>query len=439
MFGRIFSRNKSIASTLPVSQRQLKAKLLPVMVGLLSVLYILTGFRGWLVFLIGMAGVWLIAIIWVLALQRGLSIERTINLPWAQVGDSVPEEIVLRNKSRIPALWVEIVDESESLPDPVRLVTDVEGRTSRRRHPIHQFKRRGLYHLGPTRLQTGDPFGIYSLILRDNQANNILITPPQIALPWLHITPGSRAGDRQLRHQALEREISDTGVREYVPGDSLRRIHWRVSAHFDALIVRQLESTQSGDWLIFVDLEASTQFGTENESTLELSIVIAASLVSRGLKEHHRVGLAFIGPELVWLEPRTGSAHLWQMLRSLSMAGPGDHSLAQLLGLRHPGQNVSLIVITPSTDTSWLPVAGRGLRSAGLTTLLVDPGDFGGCKDQNQVTTDLIRRGFPFTRISGDLLNLSYTSYSQRNPKHPGNMDSQRYLGDRNSTWQKMD
>jgi uncharacterized protein (DUF58 family) len=154
MLDRIFARNKSAAKTLPVSERQFKAKLMPVMVGLVGVLYILTGFRGWLVFLIGMVGVWLIAIIWVSALQRGLSIERKLHLPWAQVGDSVPEEIILKNRSRLPTLWVEIVDESESLPDPVRLVTDVEARTSRRRHPIHRFKRRGLYNLGPTRLQT---------------------------------------------------------------------------------------------------------------------------------------------------------------------------------------------------------------------------------------------------------------------------------------------
>ena len=120
----------------------------------------------------------------------------------------------------------------------------------------------GLYNLGPTRLQTGDPFGIYSLTLRDCQSNSILITPPQLALPWLRIAPGGRAGDRQLRHQNLEREISDAGVREYASGDSLRRIHWRVSAHFDSLIVRQLKSARSGDWWIFVDLETSAQSGT---------------------------------------------------------------------------------------------------------------------------------------------------------------------------------
>jgi hypothetical protein len=125
MFARIFPRKKPVVETIPASNIQLRARLLPVMVGTVGLLYFLTGFRGWLVFLIGLSGVWLFAITWVFALQRGLSIERKIHLPWAHVGDSIPEEIILKNTSRMPALWVEIIDESDSIADPIRLVTDV--------------------------------------------------------------------------------------------------------------------------------------------------------------------------------------------------------------------------------------------------------------------------------------------------------------------------
>jgi uncharacterized protein (DUF58 family) len=275
--------------------------------------------------------------------------------------------------------------------------------------------------------------------LRDSHSSSILITPPQLALPWLRITPRGRAGDQQLRHQALEREISDAGVREYASGDSLRRIHWRVSAHLDGLVVRQFESARSGDWWIFVDLDASAQRGTGAETTLELLIVLAASLVSRGLKEHHRVGLAFVGPRLVWLKPQSGPVHLWRMLRALSMAAPGDHSLAQLMGLKHPSQNARQIVITPSTDPSWIAVAGSGLKGGELTTLLVDPHEFGGSANQDLVATTLARRRIPYTRIPGTLLGEAYASAGRGGHKYPGNLVSQRYLESRSSTWQSMD
>jgi uncharacterized protein (DUF58 family) len=320
------------------SERQLNVRLLPIIVGVLAILYCLTGYRGWLVFLIGTAGVWLLAFLWVYSLEKGLSIERKIHLAWASVGDSVPEQFIVINKSRFPAIWIEIMDETDTRVAPIRLVSDVGPHTTRRRHPSHLFERRGLYTLGPTRLRTGDPFGIYSLTLHDQHSSTILVTPPQLPLTQLRIAPGGWAGDRQRRRSALVREISDVGVRNYVPGDSLRQIHWRASAHNDTLIVRQLEAATSEDWWIFVDLDAAVQVGTEQDSTLELSIVLAASLVTRGLREHRRVGLGMVGQKLTWLAPHSGPAHRWRILRALAMAEMGQHSLESLMALGRPRQ-----------------------------------------------------------------------------------------------------
>jgi hypothetical protein len=127
------------------------------------------------------------------------------------------------------------------------------------------------------------------------------------------------------------------------------------------------------------------------------------------------------------------------MLRALSMAAPGDHSLAQLMGLKHPSQNARQIVITPSTDPSWIAVAGSGLKGGELTTLLVDPHEFGGSANQDLVATTLARRRIPYTRIPGTLLGEAYASAGRGGHKYPGNLVSQRYLESRSSTWQSMD
>ncbi len=391
-------------------ERRLNARLLPVFVGILTILYGLTGYRGWLVFFLGTGGVWLLAFLWVYSLERGLSIQRKIHFAWATVGDSVPEQLIVINNSRFPAIWVEITDEADTPVDPFRLVSDVEPRNTRRRHPSHLFTRRGLYTLGPTRLRTGDPFGIYSLTLHDPHFSTILITPPQLPLTRLRIAPGGWAGDRQRRRSALIREISDVGVRDYVPGDSLKQIHWHASAHNDTLIVRQLEAATSEDWWIFVDLYAAAQSGIGQDSTLELSIVLAASLLARGLKEHRRVGLSTVGPKLTWLEPRSGTTHHWRILRALAMAETGDQPLEDLLGLGRPGQTATLIVITPSTNPAWVAAAGRRRHDNRMTALMINPGDFGGHRDQRKVVSALARSSIPFTFIPRSLLTEAYPS-----------------------------
>jgi uncharacterized protein (DUF58 family) len=458
----------------PIVERHLNTHLLPILVGIFAILYILTGYRGWLVFSIGCAGAWILAALWVRSLQRNLSIERSIHLAWATVGDSLHEQLKVINKSRLPAIWVEIIDASATLASPLRLVMDVAPRASRRRYPSHIFRQRGLYTLGPTLLRTGDPLGIYTLTLHHQHASTILVTPPVLPLAQLKIPPGGRAGDQRRQRWDLEREISDAGVRDYAPGDSLRRIHWRASAHNDALMVKQLEAATSGDWWIFVDLDSSVQAGSGLENTLELSIVLAASLAARGLKERRRVGLVLAGPKLVWLEPRQGPAHHWRILQALSMAGPGSRRFADLLAVGRPDRAATVIFITPATDTAWVAAAGRR-RAGSKLALLIDPVEFGGITGgitggtvggnadgiavggQGKATATLTRSGIPYIHVPGSLLHEAYSSTSRQAPKSPGEAEagkrylkqSQRHFGleddpqarsnQERQTWQRMD
>jgi len=434
-------KDKHLKGSAHKSEWQLNVRLLPVFVVLLTLLYSLTRYRGWLVFLIGTAGLWLLALLWVYSLERGLSIERKIHLAWANVGDSVPEQLMVVNKSRFPTVWVEITDETNTQVAPIRLVTDVGPRITRRRHPNHLFKRRGVYTLGPTRLRTGDPFGIYSLSLYDHHSSTILVTPPQLPLTQLRIAPGGWAGDHQRRHSALVREISDAGVRNYLPGDSLRQIHWHASAHNDTLIVRQLEAATSEDWWIFVDLDATAQAGTDQDSTLELSIVLAASLVTRGLKEHRRIGLAMVGSKLTWLEPRSDPAHRWRILRALAMAEAGNRSLADLmtLGQGRAAQTATLIVITPTTNPAWVATVGLRNHENRMITLLVNPSDFGSHRGQGKVVNALAQSRIPFVSIPGSLLQEAYPSLHWDDKKSSGGFQTRkRYLQQGKNTWQQM-
>ena len=414
--------------------------MVPILAGLFAILYGLTDFRGWLILFLGTFGAWMLALLWIRSLLRNLDIQRNIHLAWATVGESVHEQLKVINNSWLPALWVEIVDSSASLEAPVRLVSDVASHSTRTRQPSHLFKRRGLYTLGPTRLRTGDPFGIYTLTIFDQHSSSILITPPILPLSRLRIALGGRAGDERHRGGVIPRNISDAGVRNYIPGDSLRRIHWRATAHVDSLIVRQLEAATSSDWWIIVDLEAATQVGSGLDSTMELSIVLAASLAIRGFKEHRRVGLVLAGPKLVWLEPRADSIQSWRILRALAMAEAGSYPLHDLLKIGRPSQIATLILITPTTEPGWVAWAGRNHRGSNTTALLVDPTDFGDSGDQGQVFTALTHYGIPYARIPRLMLEEAYSPLGRQNQKQNYGIESgKRYLQQERTAWQSLD
>ena len=421
------------------SKRRLNVRSLPIIVGGFALLYGLTGYRGWLIFLIGTAGVWLLAAIWVFSLERGLKVERKIHLAWASVGDSVPEELKLTNTSWLPALWVELSDSTVSLARPLKIVSDVEGRFTRTRHFNHLFNHRGLYTLGPTRLRTGDPFGIYSLTLNHQHTDTILVTPPMIPLEQLRIPSGGWAGDQTRQRAGLEREISEAGTRPYLPGDSLKRIHWSASAHQDRLIVRRLDPAASQDYWVYVDLEQSAQAGAGRESTLELAIVLAASVTMRAIRERRRVGLVLAGPNLVRLAPRSDPTHIWQIFRALATAQTGQRSLAELLSLSRSSQAAAILLITPFIDPAW--VAKLGAREAGkhVRVLWINPAEFGGRANQDQALASLSRVGIPFQRMPKSLLDQAYASRGRTAPPWLAPAETgNRFVRQRETTWQSM-
>jgi uncharacterized protein (DUF58 family) len=331
------------------------------------------------------------------------------------------------------------VDETESLDTPIRLVSDVEPNASRRRQSVHLFNQRGFYTLGPTRLRTSDPFGIYTLTLRDMHSSSVLVMPPQLPLTQLKLAPGGWAGDRHRRRGIIEREFSEIGVRNYLPGDSLRRIHWHASAHGDSLMVRQLEAATSDDWMIFVDLDAAVQLGAGKDLTLELVIVVAASLAMRGWKERRRVGLALVGPELVWLEPRSDPAQRWRIQRALAMAKEGHRSLGELISLAGPTQTTTSIVITPTTDPAWVAASRSHYGGNSMMALLVDPTEFGNKADQNTLVSALARNGISLARMPRSLLEEAYPISVQGDLEPLTGIETgKRYSQHKKELWQSM-
>jgi uncharacterized protein (DUF58 family) len=362
-----------------VAALRLNSRLLPLLVAGLLALQILAPYHGWRFLLVGAAGAWLVSFLWARSLARGLRLQREMRFGWAQVGDRLEERFTLDNRSPLPALWVEVRDHS-SLPGySVSRVTGVGAGGSTRWTTDGVCGRRGLFHLGPTTIHTGDPLGIYSVTIQHPARADLLVTPPIVPLPPVQVALGGRSGEGRPRPDAPERTVSAAAVRQYAPGDSLRWVHWRTSARRDELFVRLFEGDPTGDWWIVLDVNAQTLFGKGQDSTEEHSIILAASLADRGLRLGRPVGLVINGEAMEWLPPQSGEGQRWNILRSLARAAPGQRSLGELLaGLRRSiSKGASLVVITADTRSVWLeglmPLLWRGAMP---TVVLLDPDSF---------------------------------------------------------------
>ncbi len=395
------------AHTPPTIKIQFRSFLIPaITIGTLG-FQIFSPFKGWMILLTGFGGAWLLSYLWVRSLARGLHLVREMRFGWAQVGDSIQERFTLRNRGWAPALWIMIIDHSDM---PGYKISSVIGVGSgERRHWFSRGScgRRGLFTLGPTSLESGDAFGIYRVRLDYKASFTMLVVPPVVHLPSIEIAPGGRAGEGRRFHRALEQTISAGSVREYIPGDDMRRLHWATTARRGEPYMRVFEHTPASDWWIVLDMDKNVQTGEDQNATDEHGVVLAASLASQGMRLGKAVGLVMHGQKLTWLRPSFGDLHRWEMLRALAHVRRGETPLATLLERTRGalGQRTSLILITPSLDTTWLRAMGLLLRRDIIpTVLLLDPNSFGGEGDASFVEQMLAKQGVTFYRIRADML-----------------------------------
>lgn len=351
----------------------------------LLVIHLLNPSPIWVLLVVTLLGVYAAAYFWVRKQAGTFRLERKRRGSMLVAGDSLQEEFVLHNEGPLPLLWLEFDDDSY-LPgyNPSQVVgCGANQKYSWRAEAT--CEKRGVFRLGPDRLSSGDPFGLFRVEVQGRHSEALLVYPRVAQLPPMELPRGALVG-RDRRRRPLAGDDRSPVVRGYHPGDSLRHIHWPSTAHRGELMVSEVEAEPSGDLWIVLDLNGAVHRGSGVNSTLEYAVVLAASLTAELLSGGDRravgllaAGVGPSGPLSVTVPPLPGKGHLWQILAALAPAQAGDTPLDGLL--RHNrellGRGQTLVVITPdltATAADWTAELLH-LRRAGVagSAILVSP------------------------------------------------------------------
>ena len=323
-----------------------------------------------------------VSYLWSRLAADNLVVERASPEGQFQVGDAFEESFVIQNRSWIPVPLIEMTDFS-NLPgyNPGR-VFSLKGRRARRWTSRGRFKQRGLFTFGPVELRYGDPFGLFTRTLRIAGSQSVVVYPVVRPVGGLDALAPSTAGDEQLRGRVLDIPPNATTIREYVPTDSVKRIHWASSARLGRLMSRSFETREGGDAWIVLDLQASVHAGEAPESTLEYAMSLAASITDAALRRGSAIGLVGNDSHLSVIEAARGDQQRKKLFEHFTLAqADGTVSLATLLtSQRQQWQHRGgLVVITPSADEHWLEaLLDLGVRGHRSLVVYLDPRGFGG-------------------------------------------------------------
>jgi uncharacterized protein (DUF58 family) len=299
-----------------------------------------------------------------------------------QEGNDFEERITVVNRGWFTKLWLEVEDPSDLPGHTARRVISLGPRARRNWRSATPCTRRGLYTVGPVRVTAGDLFGLFRRSLSFGEPKHVLVYPRAVELPNFTVPAALLPGEGRFRRPTHYITPNASGVREYEPGDSLNRFHWRSTARTGELMVKLFELDPASDIWVVLDLERGVQAGEGDDGTEEHAVRIAASIARFFLLANRSVGFLTYGRRFHVEEPDRGLSQYTRILEALALGrAEGDVPLADLLNHEGPrfGRHTTVIVVTPSTNESWVVslqmLAGRGVK---LAAVLLEPQSYGG-------------------------------------------------------------
>ncbi|MDQ2906903.1 MAG: DUF58 domain-containing protein [Ktedonobacteraceae bacterium] len=345
-----------------------------------------------------------LSLFWARYSLRNLVFHRTTTGGRVQVGETFDERLMLDNLGIMPKLWVQIADGSTLPGHRAGYVASMGGRKRALWRARTVCRRRGRFQLGPVTATSGDPFGLFRSRVFLSPPHEILVLPRVIPLSNFALFTGGLPGRGRSSRRALQMTTNATTIRDYMSGDTLNRIHWRSTAHYSKLMVKEFDLDPAMDAWIFLDLHDSVQGGEGEHSTEEYSVTIAASIALYLLRQDLSLGMIVNGEQREILSLDRGDRQIERVLELLAVvqagAGP-DLKEALAVDALHFGRNTVAIVITPSTSRDWHDGL-RHLQRRGVQVAVVglDAASFENKPADEDTLALLEGAGIPVLRVS---------------------------------------
>jgi Uncharacterized conserved protein (some members contain a von Willebrand factor type A (vWA) domain) len=248
-----------------------------------AVVGLLLGFIfDWIEFLIaGLAAtVLLVLAVPFLLGAKGYEVNLVVQKDRVVVGEPLPTQVFVKNVRKSPVLSgnidLPIGDGIVEVPVPALL----GGAVAQKQVDVSTVKR-GIVDVGPPSVTKGDPLGLIRNERTWEDKKRVFIHPLTVTLPST-----ATGFVRDLEGNPTVRLVNDDlafhAIREYMPGDAQRQVHWKSTAKTGRLMVRQFEETKRSEMLIVLDTRIDSY---EDDEEFELAVSAAASLGLRGIRD----------------------------------------------------------------------------------------------------------------------------------------------------------
>ncbi len=302
----------------------------------------------------------------------------------ALFGDVVEVTLEIENRGWLPIPWLQLHDRlplALVTPPFYRALVSLQPRETRRFSYELYCRQRGWYEVGPLTVQLGDVFGLSHRQQDFSEGAHLTVYPKILPIDELGLPSKSPFGHLRTKQMLYEDPARVVGVRDYLSGDSLRKINWKVSASAGRLQVKKLEPAMTLETVILLNVNSAEYTRQYAYGATEMAIVVAASLANHLAGLRQEVGLLTNGVDpaetggagLTGYLPRKGRAQLTSILELLGrLTIVSDRPFWALVReeIKRLPWGATLIVITPR-ETEELLDSALILQRSGFNVVFV--------------------------------------------------------------------
>lgn len=381
-------------------------------------------------------------------LTKGIQVRRSNRLHRASVGDIFEERFEVGINSLIGCPWMEVINESP-LPGATdsKLLTNLKRKENRFFLARTLLTKRGAYLLGPTRILSGDPFGLFPIEVSIPAKETLIVYPQTYPIADFPPPPGLLPGGKTIRIKTMDVTPHAAGIREYTPGDPMKRIHWPSTARKGQFMVKEFEQDPQAEIWLFLDGQRSVHARRYDETpakydermlnrkpevklpqdSFEYAISIAGSLAQYYLRNRKTVGLVCTSARSTILPSERGERQLGKVMETLAfLQADGSIPLPSVVSMqaKQLPLGTGVILITPSTRPELL-VALEHLQRLNLRpiVILLKAATFGSEEPTDEaILSNLLSMNIPVSQVGyGDNLGNIRSPFlaGYRVYKHP--------------------
>ncbi|HZK19823.1 MAG TPA: DUF58 domain-containing protein [Treponemataceae bacterium] len=262
-------------------------------------------------------------------LQKKLHAKYLVSTIRVPAGTPFYADLIVENKGLLPAFSFCITCQKYALAHPSSVDTFIIhlGKKERKKIQCDFFGReRGKYSIGNAIIKCADPFGVFPFTLTLPTAIDVWVYPEKYSLS-VDCLFGLPQGKKYTQNKAYEDLTECRSIRDYIPGDEIKRINWRATARFNTLYTNEFDNTLNEPCFIILNLTDSDYELRLRHYTQEKAIKIAAAIVKAIMNNHQLCGFSTTGVlskienESIFITPQRGSNLLiLDILSSISSA-----------------------------------------------------------------------------------------------------------------------